>query len=186
MTPTDYAYSLLSRGHTVQSIKTATGVDLRVRTVRRSFSPATDLSRPAVPARPGVMYGPPVYTLKMKVDAIIARVAEDHCVPFSELAGHSRKRMYAWARQEATYLILSKYGLSLPHIGRFFGGRDHTTIRSGILSHCRRIGIDYKSISRPFSGERSNSIERGGFDPHYRPRTAMEYRVAVSVYGGRS
>ena len=38
--------------------------------------------------------------------------------------------------------------LSLPSVGRVMGGRDHTTILSGLRKHCESIGISYRSISR--------------------------------------
>ena len=45
-----------------------------------------------------------------------------------ELCGTSRSRMLVNARQIAMYLCRELTDLSLPQIGREFGGRDHTTV----------------------------------------------------------
>ena len=64
---------------------------------------------------------------------IIADVVERNEVTEADLKGPSRRPHVTWPRFEAMYLM-HEAGHSLPEIGRFLGGRDHTTILNG----CRR------------------------------------------------
>lgn len=69
----------------------------------------------------------------------IAHVQAAACAHFkisqAELLSRSRLEPVAWARQAAMYLSRELTNHSLPHIGRAFGGRDHTTV----LHACRRV-----------------------------------------------
>jgi chromosomal replication initiator protein len=69
----------------------------------------------------------------------IAQIQAAACAHFglqqNELLSRSRIAKNAWARQAAMYLCRELTSYSLPHIGREFGGRDHTTI----LHACRRV-----------------------------------------------
>jgi chromosomal replication initiator protein len=49
-----------------------------------------------------------------------------------DVRGPSRQRQIARARQVSMFLIRTHLKASLPEIGRFFGGRDHTTALSSI------------------------------------------------------
>lgn len=67
----------------------------------------------------------------------------------NELNGTSRRKDIAVARQFAFYLYKDVLDLSYPHIGKFFGGRDHTTIMHG----CRKVDMlikkgDQKTITK--------------------------------------
>ena len=55
-----------------------------------------------------------------------------------ELIGRNRDQRIMKARQEAYYLM-QRAGYSLPQIGQFLGGRDHTTVLSGIRRHEKRL-----------------------------------------------
>ena len=59
---------------------------------------------------------------------IIAQTAAYFGVTLDELSGPSRGRHLVMARQIAMYLCRELTSMSLPQIGREFGGRDHTTV----------------------------------------------------------
>ena len=61
-------------------------------------------------------------------DAIIKCVCSEFHVDLSDLRGPRRHRHVTLPRQVAMYLIRELTDASLPVIGSFFGGRDHTTV----------------------------------------------------------
>lgn len=75
---------------------------------------------------------------------ILAEVAVQHRITVADLIGQNRAVRYAHPRQEVYFRAYVECPhLSLPEIGRRIGGRDHTTIYSGVVRHCSRIGISY-------------------------------------------
>ena len=74
------------------------------------------------------------------VEEIQQRVAEAFGISRAELIGASRAATPLRARQVAIFLTRDLTDLSLPQIGRLYGGRDHTTI----LNSLRRVeaGLD--------------------------------------------
>ncbi|GAA5159835.1 chromosomal replication initiator protein DnaA [Ornithinimicrobium tianjinense] len=64
----------------------------------------------------------------ISVQTIMTEVADYFQITGEELCGTSRSRMLVNARQVAMYLCRELTDLSLPQIGREFGGRDHTTV----------------------------------------------------------
>jgi chromosomal replication initiator protein len=98
------------------------------------------------------------------VEEIQQRVAERFGVSRAELVGSSRAATPLRARQVAIFLTRDLTDLSLPQIGRLYGGRDHTTV----LNSLRRVeaGLDEDpelaekirelrgAIHNPVSGER--------------------------------
>jgi chromosomal replication initiator protein len=74
------------------------------------------------------------------VEEIQQRVAERFGVSRAELVGSSRAAIPLRARQVAIFLTRDLTDLSLPQIGRLYGGRDHTTV----LNSLRRVeaGLD--------------------------------------------
>jgi chromosomal replication initiator protein len=64
----------------------------------------------------------------LTADDIIRRTSDHYGVTPTELTGPSRKQPLARTRQVAMYLCRENTDLSLPKIGRAFGGRDHTTV----------------------------------------------------------
>jgi len=62
-------------------------------------------------------------------------VAEAFGVARAELVGSSRAATPLRARQVAIFLTRDLTDLSLPQIGRLYGGRDHTTV----LNSLRRV-----------------------------------------------
>jgi len=59
---------------------------------------------------------------------IIGQTAQYFAISIEDLCGPSRSRQLVNARQIAMYLCRELTELSLPAIGREFGGRDHTTV----------------------------------------------------------
>ena len=59
---------------------------------------------------------------------IIAQTAAYFGVSLEDLSGPSRGRHLVLARQIGMYLCRELTPMSLPQIGREFGGRDHTTV----------------------------------------------------------
>lgn len=55
-------------------------------------------------------------------------VADFYNVTHEDLLKQSRKKEYVHPRQIAMYIIRKELETSLPSIGEFFGGRDHTTV----------------------------------------------------------
>ena len=75
---------------------------------------------------------------------ILAEVAVEHRITVADLIGHSRAVRYAHPRQKAYFRAYVECPhLSYPEIGRRIGGRDHTSVRHGVIMHCSRIGIAY-------------------------------------------
>lgn len=76
---------------------------------------------------------------------VLADVAEKHGLSVQQLRGKTRKRNIAWARQEAMWRIRQiknddgtpRY--SLPQIGAYCGGRDHTTVIHALRRHEDRM-----------------------------------------------
>jgi chromosomal replication initiation ATPase DnaA len=70
---------------------------------------------------------------------ILLAVAIRHGLTIEELTGPGQFREVAWPRQEAMWLMYKTGRYSLPQIGRYLGGRDHTTVLYGIRRHQARL-----------------------------------------------
>ena len=68
--------------------------------------------------------------IRVDADSIITATCDYFGISTDELTGASRVAALARARQIAMYLCRELTDLSLPKIGREFGGRDHTTVMS--------------------------------------------------------
>jgi len=66
------------------------------------------------------------------VEEIQQRVAEGYGISRAELVGSSRAATPLRARQVAIFLTRELTDLSLPQIGRLYGGRDHSTVHSSL------------------------------------------------------
>lgn len=62
------------------------------------------------------------------IESIQRNVAEAFEINVSDLRGKKRVRTFAYPRQIAMYLARELTELSLPQVGEYFGGRDHTTV----------------------------------------------------------
>ncbi|MDR0677967.1 MAG: chromosomal replication initiator protein DnaA [Holosporaceae bacterium] len=65
---------------------------------------------------------------KVTVEEIQKKVAAHYSVKFSDMSSVRRARQVALPRQVAMYLAKKLTTMSLPEIGKCFGGRDHTTV----------------------------------------------------------
>jgi chromosomal replication initiator protein len=76
------------------------------------------------------------------VEEIQQRVSAAFGVSRAELVGSTRAATPVSARQVAIYLTREMTDLSLPQIGRLYGGRDHSTVLSSIRRAEARCGED--------------------------------------------
>ena len=75
------------------------------------------------------------------LEQIAAAAARHFSLKVSQLRSASRARAVVAARSVAMYLARSLTANSLEQIGRYFGGRDHTTVSHG----CRKIQESFQS-----------------------------------------
>lgn len=73
---------------------------------------------------------------------IVADVAARHDLHPELLIGPSRLRHLVIARQEAMAEAHATGRYSLPRIGRYLGGRDHTTVLHGVRAHRERSELE--------------------------------------------
>jgi chromosomal replication initiation ATPase DnaA len=59
---------------------------------------------------------------------VIDIVAQEFNVTKDSILSKSRKRIYVEPRQVISYILKTKYKITLSTIGEFVGGRDHTSI----------------------------------------------------------
>lgn len=76
--------------------------------------------------------------VRVRMDTIVIEVAARHRLRPEQLTGHCRRKELVAARFEAMWQIQRELGLSLVQIGRYFDGRDHTTVRHAIAEHAKR------------------------------------------------
>ena len=65
---------------------------------------------------------------KITIDLIQEGVAKYFNINISDMRTKRRTKAIAYPRQIAMYLVRNLTSYSLPEIGEYFGGRDHTTI----------------------------------------------------------
>ncbi|MBK5218857.1 MAG: chromosomal replication initiator protein DnaA [Thermoleophilia bacterium] len=81
-------------------------------------------------------------------EEIQQRVAEGYGISRAELVGSSRAATPLRARQVAIYLTRELTDLSLPQIGRLYGGRDHSTVLNSLRRVEAGIGADTELAAR--------------------------------------
>ncbi len=77
----------------------------------------------------------PVQMTKTTPELVVDIVGVVFEVPVQDLMFNTRRRQVSFPRQVAMYLVRQYTSLSLPQIGQFFGGKDHTTV----LYACEKI-----------------------------------------------
>lgn len=75
------------------------------------------------------------------VAEIARQTAARYGVTINDIKSPRRDQRFVRARQEAMWRARNETPHSLPAIGRFLGGRDHTTIIYGIRKHEERIAF---------------------------------------------
>ena len=82
---------------------------------------------------------------KVTVDEITRKVADHYSVRISDILSHRRARSIVRPRQIAMYFSKNLTTRSLPEIGRYFGGRDHTTVLHAVrkVSELERDDVQF-------------------------------------------
>lgn len=101
--------------------------------------PLPPMPAAAKPAEPKSITFMGMYTIPTERRASVLEIQQRTCarfkIPLEEMRTRCRETVVA--RQVAIYLARRNTSLSLPQLGRRFGGRDHTTI----LYSIRRIAL---------------------------------------------
>jgi chromosomal replication initiator protein len=90
----------------------------------------------------------------LTAESIISTVSQYYEIPSTEMIGASRRQPLARQRQVAMYVCREHTGLSLPKIGRAFGGRDHTTVMhavdkiTGLIQADKSVFDDVSAITQ--------------------------------------
>jgi hypothetical protein len=80
---------------------------------------------------------PPPRGLPATVTEIIAAIAEDMDMTAGDLTGRARQREVVDARNLAFYVLVNR-GSSTVQVGKWLGGRDHSTVIAGLRSFEKR------------------------------------------------
>ncbi len=85
---------------------------------------------------------------RITVESILRAVAEQFSMQPSQLKMKSNARQIAYPRQIAMYLVKELTHASLPEIGRYFGGKHHTTVLHSVqkIEDLRRRDEDLNSL----------------------------------------
>jgi chromosomal replication initiation ATPase DnaA len=111
--------------------------------------------------------------------SIAAEIAEKHGLTVEELRGRSHARRVAWPRQEAMWRMRQVRWpngtprFSLPQIGEFLGGRDHSTVFWGVQEHLRRLAETGKSTVEQLAeaeARRREALTRNNIETRRRAR----------------
>lgn len=76
----------------------------------------------------------------IRLPEIATSIAEQYGVTVEDLKGQSRHAYVTTPRLAAYAAAIETGRYSLAQIGRFFGGRDHSTIHKGAKRHLARAG----------------------------------------------
>ena len=79
---------------------------------------------------------------QISVDSIVSAVAKFFNIKVQDMKGPRRTRQLVVPRQVAMFLARRHTGLSLPEIGKHFGGRDHTTVMHAVRKIDGQIKTD--------------------------------------------
>lgn len=80
--------------------------------------------------------------------SILEEVASKHKVTLHMIRCKQRTQWIADIRQEFYYRAAAETVRSYPEIGRFCGGRDHTTILYGVSAYCYRHNLPHPRDAR--------------------------------------
>lgn len=82
---------------------------------------------------------------RLSIDKIQRLVSEYFGIKVSDLRAKSRSKSVAEPRQLAMYLVRTLTTHSLPEIGEYFGGRDHTTVLHAYTKIKRSLDKDFRT-----------------------------------------
>lgn len=97
---------------------------------------------------------------KMSMDRIQRLVADYFNLKVSDLRAKRRNQSVARPRQIAMFLVRSLTGHSLPEIGEYFGGRDHTTVLHAVNKFTKEI--DKNPETRKLIEDLKELLKKGG------------------------
>lgn len=84
---------------------------------------------------------------KINVEDIQKKVATYYDIKIADMSSPRRLKQVTVPRQVAMYLCKQLTALSLPDIGRKFGGRDHTTVLHSVRKIEEQLELDSKLVS---------------------------------------
>jgi len=128
----------------------------RVSTVSEELTP-TDLKEMLEPGN----------SSRPRMATIVAAVARHYRLSPDDLRGRSRRRTVAMARSMAMYLCRQLGGSHLHLIGKYLGGRDHTTVLHGcqkireLLETDATVRAECIQLRRTLTGQRRGRSRRG-------------------------
>lgn len=79
------------------------------------------------------------FEMAERVKAAIADICRKHGISRDEIMANRRHKKITWARQEAMWWLRKNTPWSLPKIGQYFGGYDHTTVLHASRKHEARL-----------------------------------------------
>jgi len=85
-------------------------------------------------------------TKKITIDLIQRKTAEYFDISLSDMRVKRRSKTIAFPRQVAMYLVRDLTDHSLPEIGQYFGGRDHTTVLHAYNKITKELSKDLNLI----------------------------------------
>jgi len=91
---------------------------------------------------------------------IIEMVAKEFNITKEEIISRSRKRIYVESRQIISYVLKTKYKITLASIGEYVGGRDHTSI----IHYLQTFSNIYETDSR-YRNKCKNILTNVGLNP---------------------
>lgn len=103
---------------------------------------------PKLPPAPAVASPALVSLLPLSIRAVSYAVSREFGVSMADLISHRRFWHIARPRQVAMYLAEKLTGKSLPQIGLFLGGRDHTTVLHGVRRIAAMLACDPELAAR--------------------------------------
>lgn len=84
---------------------------------------------------------------------VIAEIARHYGVTYDDVVGRSRKRTVIKPRRLAAYVLVSR-GNSNAQVGRWLGGRDHTTVIFAIEQFQHQATEDERKLAAFYIGDR--------------------------------
>lgn len=100
-------------------------------------------------------------------EATAAKILDEVCTKYGvtahDVLGPWRQKDVKLARQEVMWRLRKETKMSFPQIGRFVGGRDHTTAMHGYQAHEARLtGIESRRIQTNKVRSRAKYLEKTG------------------------
>lgn len=136
----------------------------RLMATARQLCELAPANRPVSAAEVREWIGRDSLTGDLPLATIAKLVAKRFRQPLRELRSPSRRKPVVGARAAAIYLARRLTPLSYEEIGRYFGGRDHTTIAHSHNAVRRQIGADrdYRQLLEALADELRSAASGGG------------------------